>query len=377
MRRGSRARSNPIARVLYEGAGVTLDPGLVGMHFHRWPEGTPLSAAPAYGFGTVRSHDYGPGAPGARWNQIHTAAGTYNWTSLDAWVNAHAAVPGRRLIYTVYGTPAYLRTSNTADAYGAQGGGSPPSDGGVGYPALQAFVTALINRYNDGTPGGRKIWGVEAWNEPSFAQVDGSGSWWGSAPQMVDITRAVYIGRNLSLDGGVRVLSPGFIDGQFADPSGRLNAFLSAESLAASGTYGADWYDETAVHLYGNGTDALWSARTERAVDNALAVFAAYPALTGRPWHVTEIGVAASAPVTTGPWPAMTDAQRAAWTLRHVLYLGVRGAKSVCLYSHDSDLHGDFRKPELAAAIDQLHAMAGQTYTLIALRADGALVVEQ
>lgn len=355
-------------RVLYSGAGIVLDPCLVGMHFHRWPQGSPLSSAPSYGFGTVRSHDYDPNNPGVRWFQFNIADGAYDWTSFDAWVGAHA-LAGRRLIHTIYGTPGYLKTSNTLDPYGRPGGASPPADSGSGFPAVQAMVTALINRYNDGTSQGRKIWGVEVWNEPNFAGVE-SGFWWGTAAQMVDMARAVTIGRNASVDPGVKVLSPGFVDGNF-NRGGILDTFLSTESAMAPGTYGADWYDETAVHIYGRGYDWTWKDRTEVAVSGLKKTLATYPAAAGRPWHVTEQGTGGALDGVVSPWLAFRPDQKGLWQARHVVLQGIMGAKSVCLFSHDNLAGADFREPTWAAPINRVHEeLAGKTVTHAVVRAD-------
>ena len=298
------------------------------------------------------------------------AADTYNWTSLDTWVNTHFAA-GRRTVYTIYGTPDYLKTSSTLDAYNQSGGASVPSDSAVGYPALQAFVTALINRYNDGTPSGRKIHMIEAWNEPDFDGNE-SGFWWGTAPQMVDMSRAIVLARNASVDTGVKVLSPGIVDGAFP-PGGILDTFLGASSAMEPATKGKDWLDEVALHLYNNGYGKYWTAHSDVSINNMKTILASH-GLSARPWHVSEEGVDWRLPVDTDIWPSMSDAQRGLWQARHVVLQGLLGAQTVCLYAHDNELSGDFRKPALAAAIHRVHTeVAGKTITSAQFRFDGSL----
>ena len=368
-RRGVAVASNPVVRRLDVGAGIALSPYLLGMHFHRWPEGSPLSSAPTYGFGAVRRHDYSGGPPGTAWNKIHTAPGVIDWTNLDVWVNTHHAA-GRRTLYTLYGTPSWIAADTNPDAYGAAGGASPPSDSATGYPVLQDFITALINRYNDGTPQGRKIWGIETWNEPNF-NVNQTGFWWGTATELVDMTRAIVLARNASADPGVKVLSPGFVDWDF--PAGsRLDTWLGASSALEPATKGKDWINIVALHLYGYGYDQYYAKRSDLAIANARARMATH-GISGLPIQVTEEG-ASEGSGADGTWDALTDAQRGAWMARHVILQGLWGVETVYLYAHDNTLSGDFRKPELANAINRVHTeVAGKTITSAQFRMDGSL----
>lgn len=366
-RRGRNPR-NPVMRIVDVGAGVTLSPYLVGMHFHRWPEGSPLSPAPTYGFGMARSHDYGD----LGWNKIHTAAGTYDWITMDTWVSTHVSA-GRKLVYTLYGTPAYIRGSDTSDAYNNIGGASVPSDSATGFPALQAFITALVNRYNDGTVAGRKVHVIESWNEPKYDGIE-TGFWWGTAAQMADIARAVRLGINASVDPGVKVWSPGFHGGQFRAGS-YADTFLAAESVVQPGTYGRDWINEIAVHYYGHGYDDLWlDARMEDRIAEINATIARYPSIAGMPWNVSEQGPPGVGTLQRQPWFDMSPMEQARWVARAVIYQGLLGAQSVCLYSHDSTDWYNFTDPEFAAPLNRVHTdVAGKTITSAQFRLGGEL----
>lgn len=363
--------TNPVRRVVYVGSGVTLSPTLVGVHFHRWPEGNPLSPAPTYGFGTVRSHDYGGlNNPGVRWTSINTADSTYNWTTLDVWVNTHAAA-GRKLVYTLHGTPAYLRTSNKNDPYGSMGGSSVPSDAAAGYPALQAFITALVNRYNDGTPEGRKIDVIEAWNEPKFDGLE-TGFWYGTAPQAVDLARAVKLGIAASVDPGVKVWSLGIVNG--LNPGGALDVFLGAQSAAQPGTYGRDWVDEISVHGYGyGGTAQNPYGMADYRLSQIKDTLARYPSIAGIPVNFSEYGGDLT-PQPGSQQSTWTPAQWGMFNARNVVYHGLLGIQTVCQYSHDGTLSGDYTLPEFAEPLNRVHTeLVGRTITQARILLDGAL----
>lgn len=365
-RRG-RNQGNPVMRVVDVGAGVTLSPHLVGMHFHRWPEGSPLSPAPTYGFGTVRSHDYAGGTPGTAWNKVHTGAGAYNWASLDVWINTHH-VPGRRTLYTLYGTPSWLASTSNPDPYGNPGGSSSPSDGAAGFPALQAFITAMVNRYNDGTQGGRKLAVIEVWNEPKYNGVY-TDFWAGTAAELVDMARAIRLGVNASVDPGVKVFSPGFSPNFGAGTT--MDVFLATESIVQPGTYGRDWIDELAVHVYAHGYTAEWANRIESRIAEIDATIARYPSIAGIKWNMTEQGGAGSTQ-DPNPQSEWTDYEWGMNNARYIIYQGLLGAQSVCLYSHDGTLSGDYTKPEFADPLNRVHAeVAGKTITQAYIRKNG------
>ncbi len=370
--RGVSYRRLPEPKRIDIGSGATLSPTLVGMHSHRWPEGNPLSPAPTYGFGTVRSHDYGGlNNPGIRWTSIHTADATYDWTTLDVWVNTHSAVVGRKLVYTLHGTPAYLRTSNTNDPYGSIGGSSVPSDAAAGYPALQAFVTALVNRYNDGTTAGRKIDVIEAWNEPKFDGLE-TGFWHGSAAQAVDLARAVKLGVAASVDPGVKVWSLGIVNG--LNPGGALDVFLGAQSAAQPGTYGRDWVDEISVHGYGYGyTEQNHYGNADYRLAQIKETLARYPSIAGIPIHFSEYGGDLT-PQPGSPQSTWTPAEWGRYNARNVVYHGLLGIQTVCQYGHDNALSGDYTLPEFAEPLNRVHTeLAGRTITLAHVLQDGAL----
>jgi hypothetical protein len=59
---------------------------------------------PTFGYGAVRSH-----GSGVNWVTLNTADGVYNHALMSAWVARHA---GKRLMFTMTGTPEWLAASN-------------------------------------------------------------------------------------------------------------------------------------------------------------------------------------------------------------------------------------------------------------------------
>ena len=243
-------RETQMERDLLE-APIEIPPNFLGMHLHRWPEGAPLSPAPSYGYGAVRSHDYSGKGAGICWGAIHMADGVFDWSAMDAWVAAHRAA-GKTLIYTVYGTPAWLALSSTQkDAYGRTGAGSPPRS----LEALTEFIETLVRRYN--RPGSRSIGFIEIWNEPHFAH-NPANFWWGSARELAAMGRVIYRAAKRA-DPLICVLSPGFDDnltGAMSFSSLTLSAARNSslyQYLSASdgvGGRGGDWCEGIAFHTY-------------------------------------------------------------------------------------------------------------------------------
>lgn len=59
---------------------------------------------PTFGYGAVRSH-----GSGIQWSTLHLGPDSYNSALMSDWVNRHA---GKKLMFTMTGTPEWLATSN-------------------------------------------------------------------------------------------------------------------------------------------------------------------------------------------------------------------------------------------------------------------------
>lgn len=345
---------------------VVVPEDFVGMHAHRWPVGEPRSPAPTYAFGAARSHDF----EGTAWRDIHIAAGRYVWTALDAWVRVHAAAQ-RTLIYTLYGTPAWLASSTArSDAYGAPGGAAPPRD----LRFLAEFIQALLKRYNG--DGQRRIHFVETWNEPNFAGRT-EDFWWGTAAELVALGEVLYRTAKQT-DAGIRVLSPGFagnLAGSLTLRSPRLADAQSSSlyqyltSAGESGHTGAACCDAIAFHCYNAPLDGV-----NRCFQLEIVRMQRMLALMGvrLPLYDTEFGF------LPGDAFHRLSKREQANTLRRCAavqaFLGVQG---ILFYAHDDDLvGGPAVHPEVAEAIGDLHAMmAGKTLQQVTLLPDGRVRV--
>ena len=345
---------------------VKVPQDFLGMHAHRWPGKIVGTSAPTYGFGAARSHDH----DGVSWNQVHLAPGQYRWEDLDRWVAAHSAAK-RTLIYTLYGTPAWLADrTDRLDLYGRPGGAAPPRL----LPPLADFVKALVARYN--AHGRRQIAFLETWNEPRFGG-DSQDFWWGTAEQLVAVGRTVYTAAR-SVDSGVRVLSPGFAGDLAGALSLRLPALNAArrsavfQYLTASdghGGTGARWCDGIAFHSYNaplSGEDMGYTrniARLQKMLNMMQITL---------PLFNTECGF-----IAPHAFRNLAPAEQGVQLKRLAVLQAALGVQGLYLYSHDDDLIGNpSAHPEVASALDELDRhIAGATLQQVTLRADGAVHV--
>ena len=316
------------------------------MHFHRWPEGTPLSPAPTYSYGTVRSHDYR-----IPWHDVHTGPGTFNWASMDNWVQTHRG-HGKTLIYTLYGTPRWAAAMPaTIDAFGKPGAGGPPQT----LEYLAEFVTAVVQRYN--TSRDRGIHFFEIWNEPHF-QRDNKGFWWGGPDQLAAMGRVVYQSAK-RVDPGITILSPGF-DGI---PTGHFNPNqqgvqasmrLYLQAPDGNGSNGAHWLDGIAIHTY----DAYITDPTHGIEGTLLQVTETLQHLGIRvPVYTTEAGYGAKTDFGRG-----SLAYKATLLRRQAAAQAAYGVKALCYYAHDDDYIGNpSQNPIIANALTDIsNTLAGR-----------------
>lgn len=369
MRTGTRARK-PVTEArrsarLWSGS-LAVPADFVGIHFHRWPNGSPVSLTPGFRFGMTRSHDYGPsggslGVGGVNWNSINTSNGVYNFGYLDEWVNTHFNA-GRSLVYTLYGTPSWATGSSVLDPYGAPGGSSNPTS----LTSVSDFVTTLITRYNSGAQ--KRIKALEIWNEPSF---DATGYWLGTADQLAAIARTARLAAE-AVDPSIITFSPGFASVSTVAP------FMNAGD--GSGGFGRDHVKGFSVHpysrygwwdpIYGWGNNVAMGLQDFRNAATAAGLSG------GIPMYVTEIGYT---PNPGDPVLArLKPANFADWITRVSLASAAAGCRMICFYSYDGVLCGDVSaNPRIGEAVTRLHDnISGRTITAIDLLTDGALRVD-
>ncbi|MGE0315577.1 MAG: hypothetical protein AB7P21_28530 [Lautropia sp.] len=341
----------PYRRKVPMRAPVAVPAAFVGLHTHRWPG---ASATPSYGYGTARSHNYfgDDSSLGLLWYAINTADGVYDWTRMDRWVETNHAA-GKRLIYTVYGTPAWCASdTRVKDPYHQPGGDSRPRDLGC----VSRFVDALVRRYNAGPT--RRIQLIEIWNEPNF---EGYVYWRDSASDLAALGRSVYRAAKAA-DPGIKVLWPAFVEWYTAPVVWKDNLAYGNAPDGAGGV-GKDWADGFAFHFYGynTGMDDLMDNQ-----ESALKTLAALGKPQWQTWN-TEIGMGDG-------WGRTQSAEVQAQLIRRWLALSAAyGNQVAALYAHDSENLGyPDRNPVTAAAIDEAHRrLAGKTIREAGVLQDG------
>gem|GEM_PF-6422190 len=346
----------------------------VGMHFHRWPEGNPLSPAPTYGYGGVRSHDYSGLRGGICWYRVHQGPNTFDWSEMDVWIKTHAS-HNKTIIYTIYGTPAWI-TSSTAhrDPYGMPGGTEAPKNLG----ALQEFIHAVVTRYNSQRA---QIQFLEIWNEPHF-EKDYAGFWTGTASQLAAMGRTIYQTAK-SADPNISILTPGFTRAADAGLTAGFNltspspAAAQASSLyqymiasdGAGGT-GGKWCDAVAYHCY-NGQ--IQSA-TMGLEGEALLL----KKLLGQmglqyPIYMTEFGFLPNSAFTN-----YSIADKAMTLRRYAAVIASLGIQGMYFYAHDNPLDGNPSvNPPVAQAINDINQkIAGNTLKQVTILSNGTYKIQ-
>lgn len=364
--------------MIYLGSGITVPSDFVGIHAKRWPDGSPLSAAPTYAYGAIRSHDYTPtggshGVGGVRWSDVNTSAGVYSWAYLDDWVGLHYTA-GRSIVYNLYQCPTWAAAiTGTNDPFGYNGGASYPlAVGGDGlYTDLKNYVTALVTRYNTG--GTKKIKYLEIWNEPDFTTgVNVSAYWWGSASQMARLAKTVYTAAK-AVDPDIIIIGTGSVDELPNRWTCSIDQFLNA-SDGASG-YGRNWVDAFSIHYY----DTFPTRQLARDITEFVAITRTLMRFGGAadlPLYTSESGWQATA-VGNAWFMNLTDAQKGKTIQRNLAIQAALGIKQVCLYTHDDIYMGNpSASATVSTAIGEIHALlAGKTITYCSRAYDGTVTL--
>lgn len=186
--------------------------------------------------GTTRLWD-----AGTDWYNLEPAHGTYDWTTLDTWLDLIAAHQPTAAIYTFGHTPCFLASTACGSNPWSP---SPPLDlTGNGSPTFTAFVTALVEHCSPAGHCARdyiKYW--EMWNEANSTPY-----WSGTVTQLYQMFKPVIpiIRNNVP---GAQVLTPPVAGG---------NAKWMASWMALENADGrlSDMYS---FHLY------LWDQEPEQ-----------------------------------------------------------------------------------------------------------------
>jgi hypothetical protein len=212
-----------------------------GMHFNYldtpWPQ---TGTAP----GAVRVWDAGQRLDGSgsasQWADVNPQPGVYDWSGLDARVDA-AAARGADVLYTLGGrTPRWASSQpDTPTPYGPGGCAEPRTEA-----LWQEWVRAVVTRYK----GRVRYW--EVWNEPDL-----EGFYCGPQSRLVDLSR---LAKQViaAVDPAARLVSPAMSG---YEGTGGLDFFLAAG--------GGKHVDIIGYHFYVNKPeDVAFTAANVRAV---------------------------------------------------------------------------------------------------------------
>lgn len=150
-------------------APVSVSQSLVGMHFHDKNH----VASPGYAYDCFRTHD----CTGCFWGDIETADGVYDWSAADTAINA-AYNAGRRVLFTVFGTPLWAGAFAHPNPYDSNPARARFVTAPADWGKLTRFVDKVMERYAG------KLWAVQWWNEPDlsftdyYTQAGTHNDWW-------------------------------------------------------------------------------------------------------------------------------------------------------------------------------------------------------
>ena len=299
-------------------AGFTAD--AFGLHIT-----SPSVAWPSVGFGGLRFWDNG-----TSWSDIQgVQAGTYDWTTFDAWFSEIGAHPPVKPLYTFGRTPKWAAGNpDAASPYGA-GESSPPLD----IATWNQFVTRIVQRSVASTHA--RFEAYEMWNEPNDPEF-----WAGTVSQLEQLAASAYpiIHQN---DSSAVVLNP---PPSNINPAGSGDGIDWLDSYLATGA--CAYADVVSVHgyLYADGTTCTYEnadggqttsgACAEELVPNLAALktmLVNHPACAGKPLWISET----SWGVSNGA-PNLTDlTAQAAFLARYYLLALSSGVARVYWYGWD------------------------------------------
>ena len=235
---------------------------------------------------------------GVTWAALEPAAGSFNWSVLDAEVSA-AQSAGVELTLTLGMTPAWASSQPAlGSAYGA---------GATAMPARlsdwDAYVTAVATRYQG------RIANYEIWNNPSSTQY-----WTGTSAQLGSdmATLGAHAAAMVhAVDPNAKMVAPAF------DASGL------AQFLAAGGSNSVDVFS-AALSLAGQAPEAV--AAEISAIRGAMLNTSAE---TKPLWN--------DQPSWTLPANGLSDADQAAYTARALVLNASSGISRMAWYAWDEN----------------------------------------
>lgn len=257
------------------------------------------------GAGSLRLWD-----AGTTWREIETSPGVYNFSRLDAIVNAAQA---RNVEVT-------LVLGMTPDFYG--GATRMPTDPG----AWTRYVKALVNRYKFWN-GRRGIAAYQVWNEANVTNF-----WTGTPLQMAQLTKATWNAVK-SVDKGALVVGPAFA----ARINEQIRGITRFAFARVSGVPAWKFTNAISLNLYPLDKYGTKLGTPETSMDllaraRKLLGYGGVPA--SKPIWNTEVNYG----MRTGPYGGtkaspISAERQAAYVIRTYLLNGSRGIKRVHWYT--------------------------------------------
>lgn len=276
----------------------------------------------------IHSHDM----LGCHWWDCHTAAGTFNWSTLDAKI---AAWGGGPWTYCLFGTPTWASARPTEPhAYGL---------GRMAEPAnmthLAEYVTALLGRYPT-------IDRLEVWNEPDIPSTDSLYWFSGTVAKFVEMCQTIHTAAKAARPT-IKITGPGTT--YYLSSPNWLDAFFAAG--------GAAYLDEYSIHGY-----QLQWATPHKALFGLLMNLdylqkaRAKAGVAVKPISISEFG-------QINPLPNVTsDSDLIAAYSRAMVAAAAAGVTHANWYQYDDTLFGYNTRPAVVQAVaDMVALLPGST----------------
>lgn len=380
---GGNGSSGPVYLIRNGAQPVPAD--YVGMHFRAWPlfdsaywstasqrfPSAPSAAPVNMAYGNYRSHD----SVYSWWYRVETTKGVYNWVSLDTLVTTHKA-SGKTVNFCMYGVPNWYLADGNPQKGGANSRSCYP-DAPDGIVGLNAFITALVTRYNTEGGGwatqpngagtnwsvlGKGIQYLELWNEPEFGSPDGF--WIGTAGQFIDLAYNIRTSAK-AVDSTLPILSPGF------SGTNHLQTFLQATGTINTVVSGLAVVDAVCLHIYTTTPAGFkfgsWQAagyeilNLHRGLQSVLTTTGA----TAKPVYITETGIDYTANTAELQIVnAQPPSWRYAWWARMMMMGAALGYRVWGTYAWDTPYvcNPDSDPDGVAKAVNAVHInVAGKT----------------
>lgn len=335
----------PLRTLRYVSGPFVFPPDYFGLHFARYPTGSPLTTiSGALSYSLVRSHD----KEGLSWASMEPSSGSISWTTFDAFIAEHSAA-GRDIIFTVFGSPTWA-SARPAET-GAYGLGSAAEPASMTY--LADFVTAVMERANGA------ITAIEVWNEPNNSTF-----YTGNKAQLALMTKTISDAAR-AVDAGVQVISSP-VTNFSATAGGSAEVYLQQYLATSDGSGGvaADHVDIIGVHLY---TPAGRTSNLVGIIANINTAIAA-AGVSGKPIWDTESGIISPDAVE------VSGTRYENLFARHALLTASLGIARACWYGFDYTNFGFSTRPDVQAARERFIAtVAGQQLDYVLLRGNAVI----